>query len=286
MLRLGLLLAALLWPALPAGAQQGEHAAHGDHGGHAGHDTAPAAAAPTAWTSLPTIERAGRGRSAIKVRVKGTAAEGLAIHPPAGEPRMVPVRNGAAEVAMRKDGNYHWLVARSETPAEVVVASATVYFPAPGPAPLRMLAKPKHELEVVPRMLPREHGHYRAREAWAFEVRFQGKPLAGATLHLQTRNGTHQSLVTDDLGTAMVVFPDDYPPGVAETLDHHARPPSVEFVLWTQHYDGGRRFVTAFNDTYRPHALSGKTVWPGAAFIGLGMLAAVPLLRRRAEDRP
>ena len=41
-------------------------------------------------------------------------------------------------------------------------------------APTELLKEPRHELEIVPEPLPREHGSYRESEKWRFLVRFNG----------------------------------------------------------------------------------------------------------------
>jgi hypothetical protein len=53
-------------------------------------------------------------------------------------------------------------------------------------------------------------------------------------------------------------------------------------VLGTEREADGRRYVTAFNYAYSPDPERSRSVAWGAAFGMIGMVAALPLLRRRA----
>lgn len=268
------LLAGLL--ALPVAAQH-------DHGG------APSAA-PPAWTQQPLLlPAAGRGeRDAAQLKAVGIAAATLSVHAPDGPPealrRDYPVSDGTAKIATgsARVGNYHWVVMREETPELVKVASTAWYFGNPGASPKVLLATPKHELEIVPDPLPREHGSYRESEKWRFLVRFQGVPLAGQTLKLETEFGTRTSFVTDQSGIATVLFPRDFRPSPADSAEGagHGRP-SAKFVLSTEKHTDERHYLTAFNLKYGPDAERGRSLAWGAGFCVAGMLAATPLLRRR-----
>lgn len=268
------LLAGLL--ALPVAAQHG-------------HDGAPSVA-PPAWTQHPLLlPAAGRGeRDAAQLKAVGIAAATLRVHAPEGPAeallRDYPVTDGRAKIATgsARIGNYHWVVMREETPAWVKVASTAWYFGNPGASPRALLATPKHELEIVPDPLPREHGSYRESEKWRFLVRFQGIPQPGQKLTLETEFGTRTSFVTDQSGIATVLFPRDFrPPSVdKEEGASHGRP-SAKFVLSTEKHSDERHYLTAFNLNYAPDAERGRSLAWGAGFCLAGMLAATPLLRRR-----
>jgi hypothetical protein len=239
------------------------------------------------WTQQPLLLPAGkRGeREAAQVRVVGIVSETLTVHAPDvsadASPRAFPLVDGVAAItpASLKVGNYHWLVAREETPALVKVATTAWYFGNPGPSPKALLQRPKHELEIVPDPLPREHGSYRESEKWHFVVRQGGKPLAGQALLLETEFGSRSRFVTDQDGVATVLFPRDF-----QTLPKdkaaHGRP-SARFVLSTEAQVGERHYLTAFNANYGPDAERGRSLAWGTGFCLAGMLAATPLLRRR-----
>lgn len=262
----------------------GAAAAQEPGGQHDHQEHAPSAAKSADWTALPMIRASRAGRSAARIALSGLRADQLKVLAPGGESWIEPVDGtGAARLTMRKDGNYHWLIAREETAEAVRAASAAAYFSNPGPAPAKMLARPAGGLEIVPAPLPREHRHYRAKETWPFLLRFDGQPVPGAMLTLETANGTRLSKPTDATGRVEITFPDDFAPERARGTDRHGRPPAAEFVVSARHAANGRQYLTAFNDRYSPDAFAAKSVWPGIAFLGLGMVAAAPLLRRRRE---
>jgi hypothetical protein len=196
----------------------------------------------------------------------------------------LPVTLGGAELrALPKVGNYYWATAREETPEKVVVASTAYYFSNPGPAPRAMLLQQKNELEIIPQPLPREHSSYRANEDWKFLLRFNGKPLAGQAIKLQTANGSQGEFVSDTQGVVTVHFPDDFTPDAAQPSGeaHRHGPRRADFVLATEYAADGRQYVTAFNYGYGPDAYSTRNLLWGGGFVMLGMLLAVPLLRRK-----
>lgn len=250
------------------------------------HEHHAAAAAAVAWTQQPLLlpEAGRREREAARLRAVGIAAPALTVHAPAGEPavrqRDFPLIEGVARISSAAPdiGNYHWVTLREVVPGSIRVASTAWYFSNPGAAPTALLATPKHELEIVPQPLPREHGHYRESEKWRFLVRLHGQPLAGQRLTLESEFGSRSSFVTDADGVATVLFPRDFP--AAQRADGHRRP-SAAFVLSTEYTEAGQHFLTAFNLNYGPDADRGRSLALGAACGLAGMLAAAPLLRRR-----
>lgn len=259
------------------------------------HHGAPSVAAPaaqpalSAWTNQPLLLPGNnpRGeRAAANLTLHGIAAPALTVFAPTGteERRRVdyPVEAMGARIApgTAGTGNYHWVVAREESAAMVKVASTAWYFGNPGDSPKHLLKLVKHELEIVPDPLPREHGRYRESEKWRFLVRLNGAPLAGQPLLLETEFGSRATFLTDAAGIATVLFPRDFRPAAKSAGDGHGRQ-GAKFVLSTEKEADGRRYSTAFNYTYAEDADRNKSLGWGAAFGLLGMLAAMPLLRRR-----
>lgn len=257
-------------------------AAQPDHAGHA----APRPAAG-AWTTQPLLLPAGgRGeRAAALVRPSGIAAATLNVYAPLGGAeagrQTVAVDAAGARISPGTPqlGNYHWLIMREESPEQVKVASTAWYFGNPGPSPKALLAETRHELEIVPDPLPREHAQYRESEKWRFVVRLHGQPLAAQPLTLETEFGSRSTFITDARGVATVLFPRDFQPQAKES--GHGRP-SAGFVLSTR-IETDRLYLTAFNLSYGPDADRQRSLAWGAAFGLLGMLAASPLLRRRGQ---
>ncbi len=182
-----------------------------------------------------------------------------------------------------KIGNYHWVTAREENADEVRVASTVWYFGNPGDSPKDLLKVPKHELEIVPTPLPREHGSYRESEKWRFLVRLNGQPLPDQPLTLETEFGSRLNALTDAAGFATVLFPRDFKPAAGEQTGHGPR--RAAFVLSTTKEVEGRRYLTAFNYTYGQDGDRNKSLGWGAAFGVIGMMAATPLLRRRKTEK-
>ena len=239
------------------------------------------------WTKQPLlVGRGERGeRASALLAPRNLAAATVAVYASEGPADRLkvdyPVEADGARIASAapKTGNYHWVVAREETPELVKVASTAWYFGNPGDSPKDMLAIPKHELEIVPTPLPRERGRYREAQKWEFQVRFDGKPLPNQPMLMETEFGSRLPAVTDARGVATVVFPRDFTPQVAGAGDERRR--AGHFVLTTEKAKDGRRYLTAFNYQYTQDPERNRSVAWGAAFGVLGMVAATPLLRRR-----
>lgn len=243
------------------------------------------------WTQQPLLlpGRTARGeRSAAILRPQGIAAATVTVFAAEGPANRLkvdyPVEAEGAKIAAAtpRIGNYHWVIARDESAEEVRVASAAWYFGNPGDSPKDLLKAPKHELEIIPDPLPREHGSYRESEKWRFLVRMNGQPLAGQPVTLETEFGSRSTVLSDAAGFATVLFPRDFrPAGAAAGEQGGHGPRRAAFVLSTTKEMEGRHYVTAFNHTYGQDGDRNKSLGWGAAFGLVGMLAATPLLRRR-----
>lgn len=273
---------AAAWLATAAFAQHEHHAAPGR----------PAASARPGteriWTPQPLLlpGRAARGERASATLIpQGIAAAQVTVFAAAGPAERLrvdyPVDTAGAKIAAvtPKTGNYHWVVAREEHPDEVRVASTAWYFGNPGDSPKDLLKVPKHELEIVPAPLPREHGNYRESEKWSFLVRFNGQPLAAQAVKLETEFGSRSVFLTDAAGHATVLFPRDFRPQEGKAEDHGRR--RAKFVLSAEKEVDGRKYLTAFNYAYAQDADRDRSLGWGAGFGLVGMLAATPLLKRR-----
>ena len=175
--------------------------------------------------------------------------------------------------------------ATSWAPSPATSAATVKYFANPGAAPTQMLGQAKSELEIVPQPLPREHWQYRENERWNFLVRYQRLPLPGARVHLETAAGSRADVVTDANGMVQLIFPADLPRQGNGHAGGHGMAPAGKFVLAVMHQDGQHRYLSTFNYTYSRDAMAGRSIWAGSAFMLLGGILAVPLLRRRQEDR-
>ncbi len=246
---------------------------------------------PRSWTAYPLINRAmakgmdERG-STVLLATKNFQPGRLTAYAPSGAAPydLSPTLAGAQLDPLPKVGNYYWVTAREEQGDRVTVASTAYYFSNPGPAPTKTLLATKHELEIVPQPLPREHNGYRENEEWKFLLRYNGQPLPNQVVRLQTQNGSQASFTSDAEGIARVRFPADFAQGEEpkEGGGAHAQGPRrASFVLEAEHADNGKQYVTAFNYTYGPDAYATRSLGWGAGFALLGMALAAPLLRSR-----
>jgi len=243
------------------------------------------AAGERTWTRLPLLLPAPSGeRASVRVRALNLEAQSLDVHAPgpaasAGQ-RLLPADDGAWRVApVGNVGNYHWFSARVETPDGVRVASTAHYFSNPGPSPAELLLARKSELEIVPTPLPREHAAYRESEKWNFLVRFGGRALEAKEIVMETEFGSRTRFVTNSVGMATVLLPRDIRAANDDSGGHRPRP--GKFVLAVEHEADGKKYLTAFNHTYRKDPDRDSSLDAGVGFLVLGMLGALPLLRRR-----
>jgi len=259
---------------------------------HAGHGGAPKGAVAPAWTAYPMVMSGGGfSRSGAKFQAfnmhamdatsyasfDGQTAEDLNK---ATLPLTVD-ENGAVAVKSGAKGGYYVLRVTGHGPGgEVATATTLKYFSNPGPAPRDLLNIARPGFEIMPAVLPREHAHYRENETWPFQVRMDGKPVAGLPVVLETSNGTKSEYVTKANGSVDVTFPGDFK-DIPKDQWRHGRPPASKFVVAVR--DGG--LLATYNDSYNLDAYDDKNLWAGVGFAVLGMVAAVPLVRRRKTDK-
>jgi hypothetical protein len=199
--------------------------------------------------------------------------------------RQLTLEMGGAMLDNPANGGFHWLSAREEQGDAVRVASTVQPFGERGAKdPTAMFMQQKYELEIIPQPYPREHSRYRANEDWKFLVRFNGKPLSGQKVYLETSNGSMAEFMSDDQGVLSMQVPDDFKTQEESKQaggHNHGGRPGAEFVLATEYADGGKNYLTAFNSSYGPNAFDQRSLVMGLGFTLLGMLGAAPLLLPR-----
>jgi len=203
--------------------------------------------------------------------------------------RLLSMDMGGAMLDKPANGGFHWLAAREEQGETVRVASIVQAFGGNGGKdPTGMFMRQKHELEIIPLPFPREHSRYRANEDWKFLVRFNGQPLAGQKVQLETSNGSMAEFVSDAEGMVKVHVPDDFAAEEEQPAaggHNHGARRAADLVLATEYADGGKTYLTAFNSSYGPNAFDKRSMAMGLGFTLLGMLGAVPLLRKRKNEQ-
>ena len=258
--------------------QAADHAHHG--------------AMPHGWTDKPLLKTksGGESRERITVVAQNIVADGVdawsnRLADAAGQ-RRLPLDMAGAKLDKPASGGFHWLAAREERGDTVRVASSVYYYGERGAEnPTDMFMTQKHELEIVPQPYPREHSRYRANEEWKFLVRFNGQPLSGQMLEMETQNGTRAVWVSDTQGVVTVSLPDDFKPEAEGGPGGGHGRRGADFVLAAKRIEGGTTYLTAFNASYGPDAFSQRSIVIGLAFTLFGMLMAVPLLRRRKAKK-
>lgn len=200
--------------------------------------------------------------------------------------RQLALEMGGAMLDKPASGGFHWLSEREVQGDSVRVASTVQAFGERGAKdPTAMFMQQKYELEIIPQPFPREHSRYRANEDWKFLVRFNGRPLSGQEVYLETSNGSMSAFVSDELGVFSMHVPDDFKATEQEETQagghNHGGKTAAELVLATEYVDDGKSYLTAFNSSYGPNAFDKRSFTLGMGFVVLGMLGAVPLLFQR-----
>jgi hypothetical protein len=277
------------------GMAAGEHAEHAGAAGGKG-DMAGGAGKSMAWTAYPTLKTRmsgeGRDRRVVTVIPQGIVANSIDAYSnnlkDAKVHRQLPLDMAGAKLDKPESGGFHWLSAREEQADKVRVASTVYFFSDRGAQnPTALFMQQKHELQIIPQPYPREHSRYRANEDWKFLVHFNGKPLASQKVFLETANGTKAELASDAQGVVTIRIPDDFKTEARQNTagghEHGRR--SSDFVLATEHADGGKSYLTAFNNSYGKDAFDQRSLAMGLGFTLLGMIGAAPLLRQRKNAK-
>ncbi|MBI4808245.1 MAG: hypothetical protein HY799_04795 [Nitrosomonadales bacterium] len=249
-----------------------------------------------AWTLYPTLKArmSGESRETMKTAImpQNIVAAGIDAWSNNTKDdkahRQLSIEMGGAMLDKPANGGFHWLAAREEQGDTVRVASTVYSFNERGARdPSAMFMQQKHELEIIPQPFPREHSRYRANEDWQFLLRFNGQPLPGQKVYLETSNGSMAEFVADVQGVVRVHVPDDFKPE-EEMKDagghNHGMRRGADLVLATEYAAEGKTFLTAFNSSYGPNAFEKRSLAMGLGFTLLGMLGAAPLLRKRKTE--
>lgn len=253
--------------------------------GHGEHAAPPssnrAVAAP--WTAQPMLRAAGRpgDRGLMPFAASGLAPDSLQVFGPTSptQARQVAREQGRWAVAPDDGGGVHWIEAVQRQP-EQIVRTATVWsFPGKGVSPEGLLQRAGDGLEIRPAWLP-ERGGYRESSSWDFRILFNGRPLDGHEIELLTENGSHLTFRSAANGIVRIDFPRDFSPESIDPEQGAARTRKA-YLLLTRLQENGLQHLSSFSYFYTPDLMRERSLGWGAGFMALGMLLAVPLLRRR-----
>lgn len=241
-------------------------------------------ASPLTWTKFPALLPAGRGeRGAALLRLpNGNASELAVVGPDTTKPAVVlPKSEGKWTVRQpnAEAGGYHFLIAQETSATEVRTASTLWMFQSKPQSPEEMLAKSRPGLEIQPLKLP-QFGGFREGQTGDFLIRFDGMPVAGASLTIDTENGSHQTTRADDNGVARISFPQDFDATAIEKEGGAARA-RRSFVLGAELERNGVQHTTGLTLPYLPDLMRERNLMAGAGLFAFGMLLATPMLRRK-----
>ncbi|HLP98996.1 MAG TPA: hypothetical protein VK149_11160 [Sideroxyarcus sp.] len=283
------IVAGMLLLAAPAFAATPEGKPPADMSGGHDHAAMMQGMGKPSWTLYPTLKvrMSGESRENMVTTIVpqnfvpgGVMAFSNNLDDPQGR-RLLQQGMGGATLDKPANGGFHWLSAHENRDDREVVASTVHSFGERGAKdPTAMFMQQKHDLEIIPQPFPREHSRYRADEDWKFLVRFNGAPLSGQKVWLETSNGSMAEFVSDAQGVFIMHVPDDFKAEEEKAAAHNHGRRGAEFVLATEHVDSGKSWLTAFNGSYGPNAFDQRSLAMGLGFTLLGMLGAVPLLRK------
>lgn len=273
---LALLVALSALQAVPVSAQS---SAHGEHAAA----RSPVNRGAQAWTTAPMLQVAGRPgeQGRMPFGASGMQPESVQVFGPLAPAFARPVarEQGRWMVVPDEGGGFHWIEALQHQAGQVLRATTLWSFSGKGSSPEKLLQRQAEGLEIRPLRVP-ERGGYRESSAWDFRVLFDGKPLAGHEVELQTENGSRQTFKSDPQGVVRIIFPRDFS---AESIDpdQGAARTRKAYLLVTNWQHEAVDYRSSFSYFYTPDLMRERSVVWGLGFMALGMLIAVPLLRRR-----
>ena len=190
----------------------------------------------------------------------------------------VELKTDNDELVVRPTGvdNYHAIVAQRTQDGLHESAIRYVYLngkPA-GRSPAELLDIDKLPLEIVPAPLTREHQRYLSAGIANYQIRYHGQPLPGASVALETSNGTQAEFMTDARGRIALRLPEDF----ARIEAGRRGNPPADFILRTSHANNGTEYRTTLSAHYyvNPHhwqSNSGGVIAAISGFaVGLGIL--------------
>lgn len=165
------------------------------------------------WTvssmSDPAHQHHGRPKQVLNINNMDAR---LWLYTPDGQRRAVESKGGQVSLRATGKNNYHLYLAEYHqgTVHEVALYYRHMSGKPTGHSPGELVALQKHDFEIVPSPLPREHRRWLSGKPVNFVLRFQGQPQAGITVVLQTSNGSRLQALSDAQGRVAFVLPDDF----------------------------------------------------------------------------
>lgn len=239
------------------------------------------------WSSQPLLQPYGRpGERGVQAfRVAGMSDAQLRVFASESPAQSVAAEKQADGWQLAalpgSQGGYHWLLAERSESGKVLRAATIWSFPGKGSSPQGLLQRPLAGLDLRPLRVP-EKGAFRENSSWSFRVTWNGQPLPGRDVFLETENGSRQRFVSGSDGVVKVLFPADYPADAIDPALGAVRT-RKSYLLSVGHEHEGVHHLSTFSQFYSPALLRERSLVWGAVFAGVGMLLAVPLIRRREK---
>lgn len=241
--------ATMQWQEFAGGGQGGGHAAHGGNHG-------------AAARGLTLLDGDGASVSIVLPDLKR---------------RPLQLTDGRLQLRPTGMDNYHLLLAERQGEGWYESALRYQYLSGrpSGHSPHELVSARKVPLEIEPLPLAREHAHYLSGTVPVFLLRFDGMPVVGQPIALETSNGTRLFARTDAEGKVRFPLPDDF--GAVQAGRDVNRP--ADFTLYAQlAVHDGLEYRTSLSAEYevnpRHWQSFGGGAWGGlAGFVaGLGFL--------------
>lgn len=200
---------------------------------------------------------------------------------PSTEQRPLTLNDQDASVALRGTGmvSYHLLMATRQLPGRVETALRYQYMRGKPTdySPAKLVSVQKSKLELAPNPLPREHWRYQGLKPADFIVRFEGKPVAGIEVVLNTSLGSTLKTASNKEGGVRFILPDDF----SQVKPGRENNPSAEFFVHIAHRENGTEYLTSYSADYYVSPSHWQSTTAGFASMLVGFVGGLLMIRRR-----
>jgi hypothetical protein len=230
----------------------------------------------------PPREAGHHGRGEKRILLENAEGATITLWKPDLTTEALSLKHGGVTLPDSSMDNYHAIVAEKDwgDHKEAVIRYEYRHGRPSKQSPSRLAARQKTEFEIVPDPIPREHYRYNSQQRWGFLVRYNGAPVSGLEIGLQTSNGSRREALTDADGRVEFQIPDDFPEVVEGERDRR----SGQFNVSGEYFEGGRRYTTQLNADYRVNPGHWQSTPLGLAVVGIGFVAG-GLLGRVSNGR-
>jgi len=234
---------------------------HQHHGGHQQHGQQGA-------QSQPRARRRGAGKQLMLKNGEGAVIKFWA---PDLSTTEVALEGNRFTTPKPTVDNYHTLVAERQV-GDVKQAAIRYEYMRSRPSkesPSKLAAAQKTAFEIEPAPIPREHHRYMANKVWEFIVRFNGKPLSGIPVVLETSQGSRVEATSNDAGFVQFTIPDDF----SDVKPGRRNNSPAELSLFAEYKTESTQYETTLSAAYFVDPNHWRSKGLGVAVAGLGLIA-------------